>query len=171
MFSFWMGRKFANSIASYLDINASLLSSALLEVGITWYQLKLMKKSGMTIREAAEKLLPAITSGIDVIERKFGQQGLIVDARKKLNDFEVLISKGEMRENTQNRYVLRFYVEDDFQRIRGKPVLTQLGDDIFGDDLQALTLFATPPFDFKGKRICQIREIESNQIVFSTPNE
>lgn len=83
MFSFWTGRKFSNAVADHLGIKRSLYSSALLESGITWYHMKLLKQRGATLGEASEELMPACLRGLEIIDHKFGPQPEIDDALRK----------------------------------------------------------------------------------------
>lgn len=85
MFSFFTGRKFCNKIASHLGINSALYSSALLESGVTWFHIKTLKKTGCTIPEAAETLMPNFVQGLNIVRGKFGPQQEILDAEEMVS--------------------------------------------------------------------------------------
>ena len=80
MFSFFTGRKFCNEIAVHLGIPKSVYSSALLESGVTWFHLKVIKKSGASVQEASDELMPAFSNGLLKMTEKFGMQPEITQA-------------------------------------------------------------------------------------------
>ena len=166
MFSFWTGRKYSNRVAEYLGVNAALFSSALLEAGVTWYHLKVMKKCGVTVHQAAEKLLPAFKDGLAIVENRFGQQSLIKDAQEKIAEFEKMLVGQTSSHQVHDSYSLRVFVEDQHQMIRGKPLVRQVGDTIVDTNLEALKLLATPPAEMKDQFFCEITNDQTNEVVF-----
>tara|TARA_E500000318_G_scaffold99852_2_gene102159 strand:- start:1186 stop:1695 length:510 start_codon:yes stop_codon:yes gene_type:complete len=168
MFSFWTGRRYSNKIADYLGVNKALFNSALLEAGVTWYTLKVMKRDGVTVHAAAEVLLPALKSGLAQVDLRFGPQVMIDEAKVKISEFEALLVAPTTVSQSGLSYSLKFFVEDDFQTVRGKPLLRQVGETIVDENLDALTLLATPPHHMKNVFICQITNNKTNEVVFSS---
>lgn len=87
-FSFNAGRKFGYQIADLIGIERRLFSSALLEVGITWNHLKVMKNSGTSVVEAANLLIPDLVQGLAIVRQKFGEQPLISAAERAVESFQ-----------------------------------------------------------------------------------
>lgn len=87
------GRRMGKKIALSFNIQANLFFSSLEQVlPMYLHVLATMDREGVGIEDAKEFSAPLIIQGLDVLESRFGQQALMDDARKKLDDY---VSKKE----------------------------------------------------------------------------
>lgn len=84
MFGLFTGRRFCNEMAKTLGVDKALLSSALLETGITWNFIEKLKADGMSAEQAVKLLMPEIMLGLNVIHKKFGTQDMLIIAARTI---------------------------------------------------------------------------------------
>ena len=121
-FPFWSnkGREYSNSIADHLNIDRNLFGSALLEIGITWNDLKALSDSNIPINEGEAILAPKFLEGLQIIENKYGPQQKIAKAKSAISDqYNSQPSEGKLR------YLLKHYRDNGFQKFRGDPIVSQ----------------------------------------------
>ncbi|WP_417447155.1 hypothetical protein [Kangiella sp.] len=144
------GRKFGNEIADYLGVERRLFHCAMEEGGCDMHLVKLynLKLDGFSLEDIAVDAWDFLIPGLDEIEKRFGGQNLIQQARKSINQFQIDransdLSNSGYQENEDElvrgdgRFELRYQVMLK-QCLRGEDFLAPILHKMRSDDLEGL---------------------------------
>ncbi|MEZ9475390.1 hypothetical protein [Vibrio sp. ZF57] len=88
MFGFFKGRSVGKQIAASFEIKTNLFLTSLEQVMPAYLQLLAnLHKTGSSLEELREYTAPFALQGLEVLEKRFGQQPQIDDAKGKLNHY------------------------------------------------------------------------------------
>jgi hypothetical protein len=144
------GRKFGNEVADYLRVERRLFHCAMEEGGCDMHLVKLynLKLDGFSLEDVAVDACDFLIPGLDEIEKRFGGQSLIQQARKSINQFQIDRANSEQSNSGyqegedelirgDGRFEFRYQVMLK-QCLRGVDSLTPIVRKMRSDDLDGL---------------------------------